>query len=254
MAASNQARACRGWSNTAVSEISSWATENAQSKPARRSAQVDHVAGAEPGADAMRGVGIIHGEQAVVQRLELDAGPGQLALGPFVSVAAAPQRIGGVGAQLDERRSPLGVGEVEIPLVGHRRLATPTDMGMTRSVLAVGRIDIAPPSRDPLLGLAHQDQPERPLPGCRVLVGAGDVLLAVAPAETNHLDPARCDQTVQIADQPVMDADQCRRRRDGVALADQELHHSPLILQSRDVTPDSHSVHRLATEAHMISQ
>jgi len=40
MAASNQARARRGASNTAVSDTSSWAMENRQSKPARRSSIV----------------------------------------------------------------------------------------------------------------------------------------------------------------------------------------------------------------------
>ena len=40
MAASNQARARRGWSNTAVSETSSWAIEKDQSNPARRSSTV----------------------------------------------------------------------------------------------------------------------------------------------------------------------------------------------------------------------
>ncbi len=40
MAASNQARARFGWSNTAVSETSIWATEKRQSNPARRSSTV----------------------------------------------------------------------------------------------------------------------------------------------------------------------------------------------------------------------
>ncbi len=81
MAASNQARALLGWSNTAVSETSSWAMENDQEKPARRSSLVRgsgitaNMRSRSPrrcpepsaGASAAGKSRVVYGAQAVVQ-------------------------------------------------------------------------------------------------------------------------------------------------------------------------------------------
>ena len=201
MAASNQARARRGWSNTAVSETSIWAMEKDQSKPARRSwalrgsgmtaimraEQAAEMAGTEAGADAVRRGGVLHRAQPVVEGLEADAGFGQLALGPLVTVGAAPQWIGRVGAHLEEGRSPLGVKEVEVPVIGHRGLAAPGDVGMVGPMARMTVVDVAPPRRGSFLGLAHQHQPAADrLASGLVLVRTGDVFFGLAHLEADH--------------------------------------------------------------------
>ena len=116
------------------------------------------MAGTEAGADAVGDGGVLDAAQPVVEGLEADAGLGQLALGPFVPVGTAPQRIGRIGADLEEGRSPLGVGEVEVPVVGHAGLAAPGDVGMAGAMPDMGVIDVAPPRGGPLLCLADQHQ------------------------------------------------------------------------------------------------
>lgn len=107
--------------------------------------QVADVAGAQPGADAMCRRGIVHGAQPVVELGETDPRVSQLALGPLVPVGAAPQRIRRVRTQLHERWPPLGVREEEVPVVGHRRLATPGDVRVVRAMASVADINEASP-------------------------------------------------------------------------------------------------------------
>jgi hypothetical protein len=103
------------------------------------------TASAQAGTDAMGECGVLNAAQPVVEGQEPDAGLGQLALGPFVAVATAPQRVRRVGPDFEKGRPPLEVGEVEIPLIGDRGLATPGDLGMVGPVVRVGIVDEAAP-------------------------------------------------------------------------------------------------------------
>ena len=99
--------------------------------------QVPYMAGAQAGADTVCRDGVLDGPEPVVEGLKGDPRLGQLAFGPLVPVGVAPQGVGGIGAQPQRCRPPLVVGEVEIPVVRHRRLAPPHDVGMAGAVSRV---------------------------------------------------------------------------------------------------------------------
>ena len=216
--------------------------------------QVANVAGAEPGADAVGGSRVFDRAHPVVQRREADPGFGELTFGPLVAVGATPQRIRRIRTQLDERRSPLGIGEIQVPVIGHRRLAPPDEVRMTRPMRRVTVVDEAAPRRNPLLGLAHQHQPGAS--GCcrGVLERARDVFFAFTALEPHHRHTRGGNQRVQLADQTVVVTVEHHRGRDRVTPAEQELDHAALVLQASDVAPDPDAVHRGAAEADVLVQ
>ena len=152
-------------------------------------------------------------------------------------------------AELDERRSTVGIPQVEVPLVGHRRLATKGEVGMglgrSRRVL----VDPAPPDVHPFLRLAHQHHPRTILSGGGQLIGTDDLLFGVATPEPHHREVTIGDEAIQVADHPIVVVAQQRRRRD-VAPADlsrsvqQELDQTPFVLQGRDIAGHTDTVHR----------
>ena len=212
------------------------------------------MAGTEAGADAMGHGGVLDAAEPVVEGLEADTALGQLALGPFVSVGAAPQRIGGIGAHLDEGRSPLGVREVEVPVVGHRGLAAPGDVGMAGAMPGVGVVDVAPPHRGPLLGLAHEHETWPTGRCCRVLVRTDQVLFGLSRLESHDGNPGPRLQRLEFGHEPFVVAVEQGRRGNGATSVEEELDHPSLILQSRDVAPDADAIHRGAAEAHVLVQ
>ena len=82
----------------------------------RQPALEEHVdrARAEPVADRLQRSGIVGGGEPVGQLGELQTRLGGVAFGPFVSVDPDLDRPRAVGADLDERRTEVGVPEVEI--------------------------------------------------------------------------------------------------------------------------------------------
>ena len=125
---------------------------------------------------------------------------------------------------------------------------------MVGAMTSVGVIDKPSPRRRPLLGLAHQHQPKAASGERRVLVWAGDVLLRLACFEAHHGHTRVSDQPVELGDQTVAVAPERRRRRDGVAPVEEELHHPTLVLQALDVAPDPDAIHRRAAEADVLGQ
>lgn len=213
------------------------------------------MAGTEAGADAMRCGGVLDASQPVVEGLEADPRLGELALGPLMAVGAAPQREGGVGADLEERRSPFGVREVEVPVVGHRGLATPGDVGVVGAMPGVGGIDVAPPHRGPLLSFAREHQ-SGPSGGHRlVLEGAGEVLLGLTGLEAHDRDPGAGLECLELGEEPLVVAMKQRGRRDGATSSiEQEPDQPELVLQVPDIAADPDAVHRSAAKADVLVQ
>jgi hypothetical protein len=76
----------------------------------------EHVDGArtEPVADVLQRCRILAGGEPVGQLGEAETRLRGLAVGPFVAVEPDLARVGEVGAQLDERRTDVGVPQVEV--------------------------------------------------------------------------------------------------------------------------------------------
>ena len=70
-------------------------------------------------ADPLQRGGIADRGEAVIQRLEPDAGFGCLTLRPVVAVDAQLGVIGKVGAELEEERAEIIVHAVEVEVVNH---------------------------------------------------------------------------------------------------------------------------------------
>jgi hypothetical protein len=90
--------------------------------------------------------------EAVVQALEADGLFAQLLLEPLVAVQADPDRIRQTRPDLDERRSPFGVLQVEVVVLDGNRLAR------EREVDGAGRRDVLGRFEGPLALLRHADE------------------------------------------------------------------------------------------------
>ena len=179
--------------------------------------QAAHVPRTEPGASAAGKSRVVYRAQAVVQSRVAEAGLSQLALGPFVAIGAAPQPVRRVTAHFQERRPPLLVGKIKVPVVGDRGHAGPGDVRVPGAVAGVGRVDKAPPRAGALLRLAHQDQPGAAGRESFVLVGPGNVLFYLVALETHDRHACRGHQGVEAGNQAVVGLVEGRRRRDRVA-------------------------------------
>lgn len=93
--------------------------------------------GSQPVADPLQRLRVVHGGEPVVQRLELDARPGGLPLGPLVAVQAQSGVVREVRAELEEERAEIGVDAIEVPLVDHRGGLHDPRIGGTVSVAAL---------------------------------------------------------------------------------------------------------------------
>jgi hypothetical protein len=212
MAPSNQAGALLGWSNTAVSDTSSWAmADDQEAGPAvvggeevghdrhHAAEEAAHVPRPEPGASGAGKSRVVYRAQAVVQSRVAEAGLGQLALGPFVAIGAVPQPVRRIAAHFQERRPPLLVGEIKVPVVGNRGHAGPGAMRGARCGGWRGTGDKAPPTTGALLGLAHQDEPGAAGRESLVLVGPGNVLFYFVALETHDRHARRGHRASRLA-------------------------------------------------------
>jgi hypothetical protein len=176
-----------------------------------------------------------------------------------MAVGHDPQAVGGVGVDLDERRAPVGVPQVEVPLVRHGRLAPKAHVGMRRGRAGRGLVHPAPPHLHPLLGLAHEHHPGSALGRRCQLIGAGEGFFVVASTEPHHRHLVVSHEPFKVGHHAVVVvAQQCRRR--DVALPDQrrpvqqELHQAALVLQRRDVAGHADAIHGADPERDVLGQ
>ena len=139
--------------------------------------------------------------------------PRQLAFCPFVSVGHDPHRIGRIGTELDERRSPLVVEEVEVPVVGDPGLAGEGKVRVPGGVEGGAAVLVTAPCLHPLLGLAHEDHTASSLGRGGELVGPGHELLGVAVTEAHDRHLRLGHEAVEVACHPVVVLGQQGRRR-----------------------------------------
>ena len=111
-----------------------------------------HVGRPEPIADRLEPLGIVAGQEAVVEAGEPEADLPRLLLGPLVAVQADPHRVRQVGPDLHEARSPLPILDVEVVVVDGHRLPRELEQHATLVPGQLARLERA----RPLLG--HPDE------------------------------------------------------------------------------------------------
>lgn len=100
-----------------------------------------------------------------------------------MAVEAELDRVGQVGADLEERRTPVTILDVEVELVDEDRLAREVEADVASGRRALLGFEGA----HPLLGHPHEDHPFRrrvPPPA-----GVGHLILAHATLEADHRNP-----------------------------------------------------------------
>ena len=137
MTASKKCRPCTGRSKTCVRLTSSWQIARRWSYPAARSAGViGHgsrcdqrskkawtSAGPSASQAACKRGGVGAGEKPIVEALKANAIAAEALLHPLVAVETELDGIGQVGADLQERRPPVAIVDVEVVVVDGDRLA-----------------------------------------------------------------------------------------------------------------------------------
>lgn len=118
----------------------------------------------------------------------------------------------------------------------------------------VGGIDVAPPRRGPLLGLADQHE-SGTICRCRVVLkGASDVLFGLARLEPHDGGSGALLQCLEFGNEPLVIAVQHRWRGDRSSPVEQELDQPELVLDPRDVAANTDAVHRGTAKTDVLVQ
>ena len=205
---------------------------------------------AEGVADGLQRGQVVDRGEAIVQRGEIDAGLGGLALGPVVAIQAQPGIIGEIRAELEEERAEVGVDAVEVEVVDQRggphqpRVGRPGD----RVVPPLGA-----PHRGLLLPATDEEHPLGA--GKRGQVARGDVVLALPRREMHQIKVVGFHEMVHIGHEPLGHRVHQRCGRILVAaVADEEPGHTPAVLQPPLEDVEVHPVDAFHLEDHMLGQ
>ena len=189
-----------------------------------------------------------------MQLCEAESRPQRLALGPLVAVEPDLRRPWPVGADLDERRTELGVQDVEV--VGADATFLPEEVKRRDARLARA----VPRAPDPLELLSHdqRDDSEAAVALGPLNVWADVIELAVIPAgairrlQPQHRDLVRGDEPARLGPEAVADPPKQSRRGDRMTeMAAQEPHDLPGNLQAGHVRVQKQPVDTLDLERHM---
>ena len=118
----------------------------------------------------------------------------------------------------------------------------------------VGVVDVAPPHRGPLLGLADQHQSGSTCRRCLILERARQVLFGLSCLESHDRDADPLLECLELGDQPLVVAVEQGRRRDRPSPVEQELDQSELVLDPRDVAADADAVYRGTAKTDVLVQ
>ena len=197
---------------------------------------------------ACSAVGIVGVGEPVGQLGEPDTGLRCLAFGPFVPVDPHLDRPRAVGADLDERRTEIGVPQVEV-------VDGDPAVGLVEGELRwLGRVGVALPGDEhPLRLLRHPDRGHlrTPLAGSRTQIAAHHVDVAVGGLQPHHRNVVGVGERGDRPAEPVADLLQTRRRRDRETALPQELHHLPAHLQLGQVAVQVDPVQAVQVEFHV---
>jgi len=209
-----------------------------------------HVARRQAARDRGQRLGVVGRAEAVVERLEADAGLLRLALGPLVAVEADPDGKRRVGHRLDERRPPVPVAQVEVVVIDEHRLAAEGEV----RVAVRPAVTPAAPGRGLLLGDADHHDPEAPLALGPLEVGARQILLRGALPKTQQWDLVVFREALDLLHVTAPDLAEQRRRGNRVAAIEQKAHHLPLAHQPRHIPLQEQAVDRAHPQRHVVAQ
>jgi hypothetical protein len=208
------------------------------------------LAGRERARDLGQGLRVGARAEAVVERLEREPAPLGLTLGPLVAVEVEPDREGRVGERLDEGGAEVAIADVEVVVIGQRRLASELEVGV-----AVGAaLAPAAPDQRALLLDADQHHPEAALALGALEVGSRHRLLRIAAAEAHDRDPLLAREAVDPLHVAAADPAQQRRGGDRVAAVEQEADHLSLSHQLGHVALEEDAVHGADLERHVLAE
>jgi hypothetical protein len=202
----------------------------------------------QPVADRLQRIGIGAGGEPVGQFGEPETCLGGLPFHPLVAVDPHLDRPRAVGADLDERRTEIGVPEVEVE---HRDPAVLLVEGELRRLGWVG-VALAG-DEHALWFLSHGDRRDLRTPGAR---RRGQVTLhhidvAVGGLQTHYRDVVSIGEGRDRPAEPVTDLLQTRRRRHREPAPAQELHHLPTHLELGEIAVQVDAVQAVDAELHV---
>ena len=186
-------------------------------------------------------------EKAVVQGREGQPAVPELPLGPLVAIQAELEGVGGVAADLDERRPPLGVDQVDVIVVHVDRFPAEGEMHLAPLLGLGGR-----PAGGPLLRDPHEDDARGR--GEPIAIPLDDVILALPFGEVDPGDPPGVGPGPQPLLEGVGDLpkDGGRGHHPGPGAAEKG-HHPALALQPRDIAVDVQPIDAFHVQRHVLS-
>jgi hypothetical protein len=207
-----------------------------------------HRAGAEPAADLLQGGRVVAAGEPVGQRGEADPGRGRLPLSPLMPIDPDLDRIGEVGADLDEPRAHLLVEDVDVK---HRHPPLLPGEGELRAPARIGVTLARRPHQLELLGTADGHHPRPPSLGSGRQIRAHHLGLALPSPEPDHRDTVDLRPILDVAPELLPDRLEQRRRHDRLApvLVEEPDHPTGGLqlghiaveiqpVQARDIQPD----------------
>src|SRR4029453_2747990 len=178
-------------------------------RPAR--SKLLKVAGAELVADRLETRRIGAREKAVVETREGDVGAAQVLFRPLVPVQTQLDRIRDIGADLDERRTPLRVLHVEIVVIHGDRLPREIERHAPLRANAFVSLERA------RLFLRHTDDHHAVLAAEASTMGGNDRIFVLPRLEFDEGYRGVDRKGLDGVDEPIMHRTKQRRRRDGLA-------------------------------------
>jgi hypothetical protein len=208
-----------------------------------------HGAGGEAVADGLQPGRVAGGGESVGQFGEADPGLVCLPFGSFVTVEPDLDRVGEVGADLDEPGADPGVPDVDVEHRHPPLLLGEGELGARAGIGVAFR-------RGPHLGvlLCTADRHHRGTPGGAggVQVGRHDVGFPVSGLELDHWNVVGVHPLAHRAPESGADLFEHRRRRDRVAaVVVQEVHHPARGLQLRHISGQIDPVQTGDIQAHV---
>jgi hypothetical protein len=195
-------------------------------------------------------LGVVAGNESVVQRLEANAFPAKLAFGVFVPVQAKFGVVGKVRSELEEERTEVTVQTIPVILIDHRR--GPHNPGIRLARFRVAPL-FCPENRCLLLCFAEHHHAFRFFEPGQML--GHDVVLALSFAELHHRYVLLFGKPLHAGHKALRHRLHQRRRGEGMAaMTAEELYHPALILQGRNIHVQIHPVDALQLERDVLIQ
>ena len=188
-------------------------------------------------------------QHAVVQRLEGDAALGELALYVLMPVDAQLRVVGEVRAELDEQRPEVGIDDVEVVVIHHRRRGNQPRVRAVHRILTPFRAHHA----RLLLGLADVEHPLCAFEAAQIRLCP--LVLALEALETHQVDALAIREALDPRHKtPRHRRHQYRRRHRIAAHPAKESRRAAARLQQRYIDVQVHPVDALQFQGGVFCQ